>query len=1166
MTESKHILDLYDLLPAVYRIDDARQGCPLKALLECISRQVTLLHDDVAGLWNDFFIETCADWLIPYIGDLVANRPLHEVVRGRRADVAKTIYYRRRKGILPMLEELARDVTGWGSHAVAFFEQLGWTQHLNHLRMRPAPNPGSRNPNGMNRVSSIYLRDPDALDRLDGPFDEITHTLDVRRMDRTQGWYNLRRIGFFLWRLGSFRAAEIEPKRAVDHDYGYYFSPLGQPAPLFTKPWREEAESGLTEEIHIPGPIRPLALARDLADIRTLDAARGYVRLESASRFVGPERSIQIALGELETQERREVPPLDVVVADLRAWERPPAGFSGLFSGDLSGFAGLNAAQPEILVIVGGREPWKVVLVGSPPTLPDAAVSLQDALRRAAEDEPVLAGMRVIVVGTRLLILPGTRGAEFAFTSTVPDETTVSQLALDAASSKMARGVLSGDLFEFPRLSAPWPVVDVTIGYLGPRSVPLGANPLDLADARARLESALRAADGDQAFTAAQVLILENRLLVLPGTDGLTVVFHRNGADPVTAEQLRLTSKVAVDVQRGRLAFAIGAEPSKSLRVSCNYGFSAQMGGGSYNRNRKSARLGETESAEPDTVRDPNALGQLIQVHSVGVPTLSQALAKWHDEILSWSGPGEPRYVIQVEDSRTYEEDLTIELRRGELVLQAADGQRPTLRGGITVNAKGEECRLRVDGWWIVGALRVEGNLARLQIRHTTVVPGLGLDENGDSLCRDEPSLWVSPANTKLICELDHVISGPLWLPPETELFVRDSILDSPRRTAHAAFNTALISGDLTMFPELSSSAPTLLLTIGDEGPVPVVLPRVPGDLADARVLLETALHSAGSSPGFTAARVFAAAGGLILLSGAHEPIVAQNADDDPTASELRLIEPDARQVFALRSGSLDPFPALASTAPRLGIYTAADDFHAVELEAVPVDLLQAREVLEAALRAAGADQALADVRVLPDADRLLIVPGGDKVALSLVEDPNDPLTLHQLALDTPRPVLAASPCGEIPGPKATIERSTLLGRACVCELTLATETIFTERVWAQRRQAGCVRFCSIAAHSRTPRRFRCQPDLALTDVKDPTKREQLKTRMRPTFTSVEYGRPAYAQLDADCAEEIRTGAEDGSEMGAFQELMQPQRISNLQLRLAEYLPCGLDPGLVFVT
>src|SRR6185369_4819505 len=101
-----------------------------------------------------------------------------------RADVAKTIHYRRRKGTLPMLEELARDVTGWGAHAVEFFELLGWTQCVrNHLRMHSLRTPD--------------LRRAEPLDRLNGPFDTASHTVDVRPIEALIGWYNIKNIGFF---------------------------------------------------------------------------------------------------------------------------------------------------------------------------------------------------------------------------------------------------------------------------------------------------------------------------------------------------------------------------------------------------------------------------------------------------------------------------------------------------------------------------------------------------------------------------------------------------------------------------------------------------------------------------------------------------------------------------------------------------------------------------------------------------------------------------------------------------------------------------------------------------------------------------------------------------------------------------------------------------------
>src|SRR5205807_8023330 len=125
----------------------------------------TLSPDTAKGLFTD-----------------LAGKDLRPPVAARiRADVAKTIYYRRRKATLPMLEELARDVTGWPAHAVEFFELLGWNQNLNHLRLHSTSCPD--------------LRSPEAVDRLNGPFDFMSHTVDVRFPRQDEVWYNIRNIG-----------------------------------------------------------------------------------------------------------------------------------------------------------------------------------------------------------------------------------------------------------------------------------------------------------------------------------------------------------------------------------------------------------------------------------------------------------------------------------------------------------------------------------------------------------------------------------------------------------------------------------------------------------------------------------------------------------------------------------------------------------------------------------------------------------------------------------------------------------------------------------------------------------------------------------------------------------------------------------------------------------
>jgi hypothetical protein len=68
---------------------------------------------------------------------LIGYRSLHSIGPDQltpRAEVANTIGYRRRKGTASVLEQLARDVTGWNARAVEFFQLLAWTQFMNHVR------------------------------------------------------------------------------------------------------------------------------------------------------------------------------------------------------------------------------------------------------------------------------------------------------------------------------------------------------------------------------------------------------------------------------------------------------------------------------------------------------------------------------------------------------------------------------------------------------------------------------------------------------------------------------------------------------------------------------------------------------------------------------------------------------------------------------------------------------------------------------------------------------------------------------------------------------------------------------------------------------------------------------------------------------------------------
>jgi hypothetical protein len=159
-----------------------------------------------------------------------------------------------------------------------------------------------------------------------------------------------------------------------------------------------------------------------------------------------------------------------------------------------------------------------------------------------------------------------------------------------------------------------------------------------------------------------------------------------------------------------------------------------------------------------------------------------------------------------------------------------------------------------------------------------------------------------------------------------------------------------------------------------------------------------------------------------------------------------------------------------------------------------------------------------------------------------------------------------------------TIARSTVFGQVDVHAIDLAENSIFDGLVRVGRRQRGCMRFCYVMPDSLTPRRFNCQPDLVETAIKALASRgaiteqererrlESERARVRPHFNSKRYGTPAYAQLGGTCAEEIRRGADDESEMGVYHDLYQPQRAANLQARLEEYTPARMDVGIIYAS
>jgi hypothetical protein len=315
---------LYDLLPAVYRQRDLDQGQVLRALLRIITEQMNLVESNMDQLYDDWFIETCQDWLIPYIGELVGYQAGADVgppgdvttAEGRqrnqflfpRPDVANTIGDRRRRGTVAILARQARDLTGWPARAVEFFRLLDVAQSLVHLHL--------------DRGRTVDLRDGDALDQLGGAFEDIAHIVDVRGLSTrsSTGRYNLPSIGLFAWRLRSYPVTLRQPycQESVGPQC-YEFSALGNDTPLFTPAQPPSAGAAITDELQVPVPLRRRLFERRLRDC--------YGEGRAAQIWWIPPRRGPARGPAPDATERVLIPPEDIIVTDLTDWQyRTPRG------------------------------------------------------------------------------------------------------------------------------------------------------------------------------------------------------------------------------------------------------------------------------------------------------------------------------------------------------------------------------------------------------------------------------------------------------------------------------------------------------------------------------------------------------------------------------------------------------------------------------------------------------------------------------------------------------------------------------------------------------------------------------------------------------------------------------------------------------------------------
>lgn len=290
-------IPLIELLPQHLRNRDAAEGHALEALMGLLGEELAEVERDLDQLYDNWFIETCEPWVIPYIGALIGARPMrsfgdNEV--GLRSYIANTLSYRQAKGTAAALEQVARDVTGWPVVAVEFFQRLIWSQHVNHVR-----------PDALGIAS---IRNAEEARDSQGPFSTACHTAAAGPVESASGRYALPDVGLFVWRLDAFPVGFLSnevagylgglvPRPSTIGSSFRHFDPLGADRPLFNLPKADRSIAGRLDARMVPAPLDRRLLHHDLNRLRegAVDGGRWFdevpvVRIRLGGAEVPPDR------------------------------------------------------------------------------------------------------------------------------------------------------------------------------------------------------------------------------------------------------------------------------------------------------------------------------------------------------------------------------------------------------------------------------------------------------------------------------------------------------------------------------------------------------------------------------------------------------------------------------------------------------------------------------------------------------------------------------------------------------------------------------------------------------------------------------------------------------------------------------------------------------------
>ncbi len=207
---------LYRALPELYRIPDLPPEGRLELLrmLAVLAGPLATVRQSVQELQADLFIDTADDAMMPYLAQMVGTSLVFPDAASNRRDVRGTVGWRRRKGTPGALEEMGGELTG---QAVVL--QEGWklvqlAQDLNLLRPER---------------TSVDVRPAIVAEEADGPLDALAHAVDVRAVGARTGRSHPRHVAHWMFPTLTFPLAAATPydRSQVGTDHRFAFDPLG---------------------------------------------------------------------------------------------------------------------------------------------------------------------------------------------------------------------------------------------------------------------------------------------------------------------------------------------------------------------------------------------------------------------------------------------------------------------------------------------------------------------------------------------------------------------------------------------------------------------------------------------------------------------------------------------------------------------------------------------------------------------------------------------------------------------------------------------------------------------------------------------------------------------------------------------------------------------------